>query len=189
MKIGITGLNRIIDFEKINMVKENQYGKIIFQGMLIAVQPRIRLLRSFDERSHNYLGYALRVNGVIGNEEREFTVGIGKGAQEKHEFRAGDVVSGESLPVQDKSLETVEFYKASKLRFVQRSQEIEEKTPPWMGVPVELETYRRRGHRRLDARTYESKCSSCIWGCKMAVEIIIDHWNRGNKKYRQETFC
>ena len=66
---------------------------------MVAVQPRIRLLRSFDERSHNYLGYALRIAGTVGGEAREFTIGIGKAAQARHQFRAGDVVSGESLPV------------------------------------------------------------------------------------------
>ena len=31
---------------------------------------------------------------------------------------------------------------------------------------------------------------SCMWGCRMPVEIIIDNWNpRGKKKYRFETFC
>jgi hypothetical protein len=29
-----------------------------------AVQPRIVLTRSFDERSHSYLGYVLRLEGV-----------------------------------------------------------------------------------------------------------------------------
>ncbi|MFA7147779.1 MAG: hypothetical protein WC109_02980 [Syntrophomonadaceae bacterium] len=40
-------------------------GKISFKGKIISVQPRIRLIRSFDERSHNYLGYALVINGFI----------------------------------------------------------------------------------------------------------------------------
>jgi hypothetical protein len=37
--------------------------KIGWQGMLLSVQPRIRLTRSFDQRSHTYLGYALKVSG------------------------------------------------------------------------------------------------------------------------------
>ena len=69
-------------------------NKITRQGMLISVQPRIRLTRSFDERSHSYLECALRIHRIIGDEEREFLVGIGKGAQTKHQFRAGDMVSG-----------------------------------------------------------------------------------------------
>ena len=32
--------------------------------------PRIRLLRSSDERSHGYLGYVLQFDGMVGDEER-----------------------------------------------------------------------------------------------------------------------
>jgi hypothetical protein len=39
-----------------------------WQGTLLAIQPRIRLMRSFDQRSHSYLGYALRIQGTIGDE-------------------------------------------------------------------------------------------------------------------------
>lgn len=162
--------------------------KLSWQGNVTSIQPRIRLLRSFDQRSHSYLGYALRVMGCIGDEEREFLIGIGKGAQAKHMFRVGDVISGECLPVQDKSIEVVEFYKVSKLKLLKRKEEHSE-APPWLGVPPDLETYRSRGHRRLDPRTYEAKCTGCIWGCRMAVEMIIDQWNPSKKKYRQETFC
>ena len=63
--------------------------RIAWQGTLVCIQPRIRLTRSFDERSHSYLGYALRVRGMVGEEEREFLVGIGKAAHAKHQFRAG----------------------------------------------------------------------------------------------------
>ena len=58
-----------------------------------------------------------------------------------------------------------------------------------MDIPPDLETYRERGHRRLDARTYNTKCQSCIWGCNMPVEIIIDQWNPSQKRYRFESFC
>ena len=168
---------------------ESQSEKLSWQGRLISVQPRIRLLRSFDQRSHSYLGYALRVRGLIEGEEREFLVGIGKGAQVKHGIQVGDVVSGQCLPVQDERMEVVEYYKTSKLKVIERVEEQQHEAPPWLGVPTELETYRARGHRRLDARTYEAKCQSCIWGCKMAVEMIIDQWKPGQKKYRYETFC
>lgn len=52
--------------------------KVSWQGVLAGVQPRIVLLRSFDQRSHSYLGYVLRMVGVIGSENREFLVAIGK---------------------------------------------------------------------------------------------------------------
>jgi hypothetical protein len=75
--------------------------KINWQGTLIAIQPRIRLMRSFDQRSHSYLGYALRVQGIIGDEERTFLIGIGEAAQAKHQFRAGDVLAGRAEVVAD----------------------------------------------------------------------------------------
>ena len=104
-------------------------------------------------------------------------------------FRVDDGISGQCQPVEDQRLETVKFYKTSKLKLLQRPQATEEKAPPWFGVPLDLEIYRQRGHRRLDVRTYEAKCLSCLWGCNMAVEMIIDHWNPSNKKFRTETFC
>ena len=169
--------------------KKTESNKVSWEGQLISVQPRIRLLRSFDQRSHNYLGYALRVRGLIDGQEREFTVGIGQGAQAKHGFRVGDMVSGQCQPVEDGHTEAVEFYKVSKLKVVERAEERKGQGPPWIGVPADLETYRARGHRRLDTRTYEAKCRSCVWGCRMAVEMIIDQWRPEQKKYRYETFC
>jgi len=163
--------------------------KISFKGIIISVQPRIRLIRSFDERSHNYLGYSLCIRGWIDGTEREFSVGIGKVSQQKHRFCAGDEVSGECLPVTDRRLEPVEFYKASKLKKVGRKLKTAAVPPPWEVIPPEIEEYRERGHRRLAARTYTAKCSTCIWGCLMPVEIIIDNWNPGRRQYRTETFC
>lgn len=141
---------------------------------MTSVQPRIRLTRSFDESSHTYLGFALRVNGSVGDETREFWVGVGKGAQTRHEFEVDVIVAGECHPVADPRLETVEFYKVSKLAVGERGERRGCQPPPWLGVPPELPVYRARGHRRLDARTYDAKCSTCLWGCRMAVEMIID---------------
>lgn len=53
-------------------------NKVKWLGTLLAIQPRIRLMRSFDQRSHSYLGYALRIQERIADEEREFSVGIGQ---------------------------------------------------------------------------------------------------------------
>jgi hypothetical protein len=155
----------------------------------MGVQPRIRLTRSFDQRYHTYLGYILHVTGVVGDSSMEFSVAIGKGAQSKHEFRAGDVVSGVSEPVADPRLESAQFYKTSRLRIVPRGPEIDHEPPPWLGNPPSLETYRSRGHRRLAAKTYEGNCRYCIWGCRMPVEMIIDQWNPSRREFRFETFC
>lgn len=164
-------------------------SKLSWQGTIVSVQPRIRLMRSFDQRSHAYLGYVLRVKRMIGQDEEDFLVGIGKTAQAKHGFQIGDVVSGRSEPVRHARLEPVEYYKTAGLTLIQRGREGATSPPPWQEVPPELPVFRERGHRRLDKRTYEAKCTSCIWGCLMPVEIILDHWNPVKKKYRFETFC
>ena len=163
--------------------------KISWQGKIIAVQPRIRLTRSFDQRNHSYLGYSLRIDGKIGGETREFSVGISKSAQEKHAFQAGFEASGECMPVAEPRMESVEFYKASKLQVLNSSPAVNSEPPPWLVHPPALEIYRERGHRRLADRTYDTQCTTCIWGCRMAVEMIIDQWNPRQKRYRYETFC
>ena len=39
--------------------------KLSFTGKITSIQPRIRLMRSFDEVSHSYLGYAIKIEGEI----------------------------------------------------------------------------------------------------------------------------
>ena len=126
-------------------------------------------MRSFDERSHSYLGYVLRVEGAVGGEAGEFQIALGKAAQAKHRFQVGMEASG--------------------LKILKDAEGAPPAGPPFHGVPTDLETYRSRGHRRVDTRTYDAKCSTCIWGCRMPVEMIIDHWNPSKKRYRFETFC
>jgi len=163
--------------------------KVAWAGRIVAVQPRIRLMRSFDQRHHGYQGYVLRIDGTCGDHTGEFLIAVGKGAHEKHRFCVGLYLSGFSVSVGDPRLETAGFYKTSGIKIEQEAEGHSSATLPFQGVPPDLETYRSRGHRRLDARTYESKCTTCIWGCRMAVEMIVDHWNPSQKRYRFETFC
>jgi hypothetical protein len=163
--------------------------KVAFSGRIVSIQPRIRLMRSFDERHHSYQGYVLRVDGTCGNESGEFQISVGKAAQAKHRFSAGMEASGLAVPVPDVRLETAGFYKVSGLKMLKNAENELQPGPPFIGVPPDLEIYRSRGHRRLDTRTYDAMCTSCIWGCRMPVEIIIDHWNPSMKRYRFETFC
>jgi len=164
--------------------------KSTFKGTIISIQPRIRLTRSFDESSHTYLGYAITLEGELDNTNTTFSIGIGKAAHAKHQFKVNDIISGECVPVPDPDTEPTEYYKVSKLKLITRSTTISNTSSPWELVPPELEVYRDRGHRRLAARTYEVFCSSCMWGARMPVEIINDNWNpRGQRKYRFETFC
>lgn len=162
--------------------------KVAWSGRLVAVQPRIRLKRSWTERYHSYQGYVLRVDGACAGEKGEFLVAVGKAAHETHQFHAGMELSGFAVRVKDPRLEVAGFYRASGIRIEKEAVEVSRPEPPYLGVPPDLPTYRERGHRRLAARTYASRCLSCIWGCKMAVEISVDHWNP-SQEYRLETFC
>ena len=164
-------------------------NKTEWQGRITSVQPRIRLLRSFDQRHHNYLGYVLQLKGTVAGQNRDFSVAVGKAAQEKHCFSAGMDVTGMAMPVADTRIEVAEFYKASALKVTGNRLPSGASVPPFIDVPPSLEIYRSRGHRRLDARTYQTKCLHCIWGCRMPVEMTIDQWNPSNKHYRFETFC
>lgn len=171
-------------------------SKTTWSGVIETVQPRIRLERSFDESYHVYVGFILWVRGqrqdkagTVEVYEERFGVAIGKKTQEKHEFRSGDEVAGLALPVTDPRMETAELYKASAFQLISRGKVMHESPPPTKGIPPTLEKYRQRGHRRLAARTYSSRCLDCLWGCKMPVIMTIDHWNPGPKRYRFETFC
>jgi hypothetical protein len=131
----------------------------------------------------------LRINGTCGEKIGNFQIAVGKAAREKHRFRTGLEVSGRAVPVSDPRLETAGFYKTSGIKILKDAEDKPPTGPPFHGVPPDLETYRSRGHRRLDTRTYESKCTTCIWSCRMPVEMIIDQWNPSQKRYRFETFC
>ena len=159
-------------------------------GTVTAVQPRISLWRSFDERSHTYLGYVLRVFGEVDDAPAEFAVAIGPGAQEKHQLRAGCDVSGLAELVPNPQQEEADYYKVSKLKVLFRHPASTIAPPPWLDVAPPIATYRQRGHRRLDKRTFETKaCSSCMWGCRMPVEITVDKWKPYWARHRRETFC
>jgi hypothetical protein len=53
-------------------------NKLSFRGVIISIQPRIRLTRSFDEAFHTYLGYAIRITGTIDNQQTTFSIDIDK---------------------------------------------------------------------------------------------------------------
>jgi hypothetical protein len=130
----------------------------------------------------------LRIEGTVGGVSAEFRVGIGSGTYAKHKLQIGDHVEGMGFRVADPRLEIADIYKVSKLEVI-RHGEAQVTTAPWNGMAPPLSVYRERGHRRLAATTYDSKCSSCIWGCAMPVEMIIDQWNPDRRHYRTETFC
>jgi len=60
-----------------------------FAGTVTAVKARIRLLRSFDEISHAYLGYTLVLEGTLdGARVDELRVAIGPKTHGTHRFWA-----------------------------------------------------------------------------------------------------
>jgi len=164
--------------------------KIPWHGRLTSVQPRIRFTRSSGDGSHTYLGYALRVDGTVGDEKREFWVAVGKVAHAKHQFEVGIVVSGVCCPVTNPPLDVVEFHRASKLAVQERVPTSRSPGPPSLGVPPDLDAYQARGHRRLDAGTYEANCSCCVWGCRMMIiETIIDDRKQSVRRYHIQPCC
>jgi hypothetical protein len=162
-----------------------------FEGKITAVKARIRLIRSFDEVSHAYLGYLLVIDGIVDrNECKGLRIAVGKKAHEKHQFRIGDRITGEAQPVEKPKQEWADFYKVSRLKIICRGDPSEERAADSRGgIAPLLIVYRERGHLRLDPRTYEAKCRQCPWGLVMATEIIVDHWNPDIKKWRYETHC
>jgi hypothetical protein len=164
--------------------------KLSWSGVVVGVQPRILLTRSFDQRQRSYLGYVLRVEGSLGPDVGVFTVGIGKAAQAKHQLRAGDRVQGMAQRPDKPAREPADGYRVSGLKIVERAGPALRPGPPFLHLAPGIEVYRELGMRRLDARRYASACLACTWGCEMAVEMIIDPWNpQGPRRHRRETFC
>lgn len=162
---------------------------VSFRGEVVAVKARIRLVRSFDQISHQYQGYTLVVDSADTKGE-VLRVAVGPAAHAEHQFRIGDAVSGTAHPVPDPKQEWATLYKASRLRVGRRgSAEQARPANPDGGIAPPLEVYRANGHRRLDPRTCQSHCIQCPWGLTMATEIVIDHWNPSKKRWRMETHC
>lgn len=129
------------------------------------------------------------MTGQCDSQPGAILVAVGKKAHEKHQFAVGMELSGASVPVDDPRVESAALNKTSKIKVLRATSPTELSPPPFLGPPPSLETYRERGHRRPDPKTYEAKCSTCMWGCRMPVEIILDQWDQSKKKYRFETFC
>lgn len=68
---------------------------------------------------------------LAGDEEAEFSTGIGKAAHEEHQSRIGDGISEVCVPVAEERLEPVEYYKVSRLKTVTESSVNDPEPPPW----------------------------------------------------------
>lgn len=166
-------------------------SKLSFDGRILFVKARIRLIRSFDQvPTHQYQGYVLQLLGRMDTSELEFRVAVGPAAHKKLQFRIGDRLAGFGVPVPDPELEWADLYRVSGLELLERpSQGKDEVATAEGGIAPDLPTYRAHGHRRLDRETWEVQCMKCPWGLNMVTEIILDHWNPHKKKFRFETHC
>jgi hypothetical protein len=170
---------------------EQQKAKQAFAGTITAVKARIRLLRSFDQISHAYLGYVLVLDGEFEGQLTDgLRIAIGPKAHEKRQFRIGDRISGIAIAVADPETEWATHYKVSGLKLLARNAP-EQNAPanPDGDIAPPLPEYRARGHRRLDKSTYTERCQRCPFGLVMPTEMIIDQWNPTNKRWRYETHC
>lgn len=113
--------------------------KMLFRGVVTSIQPRIRVLRSFDRDSPSYLGYALTLLDATSG--RTYSIGIGVGSQQKHQFRVGMTISGSCIAVLEPHLESVDYYRASKLKRLSESPE-DRTSPPWRIAPPPISVYR-----------------------------------------------
>jgi len=96
-------------------------SKVAFSGTVTAVKARIRLLRSFDQVSHAYLGYTLVLGGTVdGMVADDLRVAVGPKTHETHRFRIMDQLQGVAEPVPDPDQEWATHYRASELRLLQR---------------------------------------------------------------------
>ena len=135
-----------------------------------AFKPRIRLLRSFDQRQHSYQGYVLRVRGTLEDRVGEFLIAVGQAAHEKHGFQAGMELSGQSVPVGDARMETAEFYKTSGLKVRKNTADEPRGGPPFLGVPPDLTTYpwaRASSLGRSGISTPRARPASGVAGCRL----------------------
>lgn len=114
-------------------------SKVVWTGEITGVQPRIDLLRSFDERQHSYPGYWLRTAGIIDGAQRGFAVRVGPAAQVRHALRAVMHVSGFACEVLAPDDEVADLYKVTGLK-VESAASGEAPLPP-RGIQWEEEAW------------------------------------------------
>ena len=150
-------------------------GPVTWRGKIVGIQPRLKLNRPDSEDEYFGVGYALRLAGNVDEEEREFVIGLGPSALEKHALRIGDTVSGVAKPVEDPTSAPVDFYRVSKLKVASRGEAGEGDAPPWHGPGPALEEYRGVTPRPLSEDAFaRDPCRACHWGCRVQVADLPD---------------
>ena len=97
-----------------------------------------------------------------------------------------DEFKGTAWPCLGAKHEIADYYRAGGFKALYRAQSTHV-GPPFTGLLPTLEVFRRRGARMLNAKSWRTRCNTCMWANKSAVEI---EYRFGTvKRYRQETFC
>jgi hypothetical protein len=159
--------------------------KIKWAGRITAVQPRTRVWRYVsDNRTHYHTGYNLFLTGDQG----AFSVAISEKQQQKMAFRIGDLATGTAWTKKHPKREAADYYRAGALKVVERADEMDSTSEPWIACVPALAVYEARGARMLATARWRGKCHGCIWANKASVEI---QWcfDKDIKRYRLETFC
>lgn len=151
-----------------------------FSGRITSIQPNVRLLRSFDQRTFEPAGYRIALDSG------QLFLGIAEAKVAHFQLQVGVTVTGEYVTSQR---HVPLAYEVTQIKVIGSSSPPKTKSPPFLGVPPSLQVYEERGCRRLSEKTYETKCSTCLWGAFMYVDMIIDHWNPSSRDDRDETFC
>ena len=163
--------------------------KILFNGIVLAVQPRSNVWRyRLDNRTHSLTGYNLFLDGEVDGEERSLSVAISEKQQEKSVFRIGDEIKGSAWTKEYPEREYADYYRCGNLKkLFSAKQHDSDQAPPWKTDVPSLSVYDWRGCRMLDTRCWKGKCFSCIWAAMANVTIEYDWGVR--QKFRFESFC
>ena len=148
--------------------------KIAWRGTVNGVQLRIRLTRSFDERSHTYLGFVPRIHGEIGTEARQYPVTVGDGAYAKHQFEVGDHVLGEGHPVADPHTVTAELYRVYEVHRVKPT--LLRRVCCVLAAAVVLASVARAGQPAVDAERTPSVQTVLVLPFANTSGVEQDEW-------------
>lgn len=168
---------------------ENESIKIKWSGTVKSIQPRTRVWRYVtDNRTHYHIGYNIFLDGESEEGKQEFCVAISEKQMFKSKFQIGDIIKGTAWTKKYPKREYADYYKAGALKLVDRQNDINETSCPWVGELPIMSIYEARGARMLSKNLWKTKCFTCIWASMSNVEIQWD-FDRDIKKYRFETFC
>ena len=168
---------------------EPSSARIRWQGRIESVQCRAWVWRyKTDNRTHHHLGFNLWVRGEADGKEGRFIVAVSDTQHRTMQFRMGDVFQGTAWPCTNARHDIADYYRAGGFKALSRADtKSVAPGPPFRRVLPSIEIFQVRGARMLDAKLWRTRCFTCMWANKSAVEI---EYKFGKvKRYRKETFC